>query len=358
MRKKIIGVLAATFIFAGIATVPTLGESMTPKIALIESKNITIYKDGRIIGTYHTFTENVADFLKENEIFLKDGRIVIYQDMNKLTDGSTMYIDFPDNKEEIEDKIRLENGIISVNVFIDDKYFTYDTSNTKQVKDIVKELSLRDGTDYYYVDGDSTDALYDQMEIKLLSRNEELFTTTSRLPFEIDYIDTEDLPEGNEEVISEGIDGEVSITTKVVFYGGEEYLRKVIGEDVTLAPINKVVRRGVAKSVETPQGKLKYSNVITMNASAYTPGYESTGKNPGDAGYGKTATGSTATKGIVAVDPNVIALGTKVYIPGYGVAVAADTGGAIVGNKIDLCYDSLTDAVNFGRRNIKVYILK
>ncbi len=359
MRKKFIGVLAAaSFAFVGLATVPTLGDSVTPAISLVESKNITVYKDGRIIGTYHTFTENVEDFLKENEIHVKDGRIVIYQDMEKLTDGSTMYIDFPDKKEEIEDKIKEENGIITVKVFIDDKSFDYDTSNTKQVKDIVKELSLRDDTDYYYVDGDSTDSLYDEMEIRLLSRSEEIFTATENLPFEIEYVDTEEIAEGKEEVITEGIDGQVTTTTKVVFYGGEEYLRKVISQEVTVPAVNKVIKRGVAKSVQTPEGKLQYSNVITMNASAYTPGFESTGKNPGDPGYGRTATGRTATKGVVAVDPSVIPLGTKVYIEGYGVAIAADTGGAIKGNKIDLCYDTVDEALGFGRRNVKVYVLK
>ncbi|MDD6164390.1 MAG: 3D domain-containing protein, partial [Anaerovibrio slackiae] len=60
---------------------------------------------------------------------------------------------------------------------------------------------------------------------------------------------------------------------------------------------------------------------------------------------------------IVAVDPDVIPLGTKVYIPGYGTAVAADTGGAIRGNKIDLCMESYGEAINFGRRSVEVYIL-
>uniref|UniRef100_UPI003864B31E 3D domain-containing protein n=1 Tax=Anaerovibrio slackiae TaxID=2652309 RepID=UPI003864B31E len=54
---------------------------------------------------------------------------------------------------------------------------------------------------------------------------------------------------------------------------------------------------------------------------------------------------------------DVIPLGTKVYIPGYGTAVAADTGGAIRGNKIDLCMESYGEAINFGRRPVEVYIL-
>jgi 3D (Asp-Asp-Asp) domain-containing protein len=59
----------------------------------------------------------------------------------------------------------------------------------------------------------------------------------------------------------------------------------------------------------------------------------------------------------VAVDPDVIPLGTRLYIPGYGLALAADTGGDIVGNRIDLCMEAHSDAWSFGRRMVKVYIL-
>ena len=58
----------------------------------------------------------------------------------------------------------------------------------------------------------------------------------------------------------------------------------------------------------------------------------------------------------MAVDPSVIPLGTNVFIPNYGHAVAADTGGAIVGNRIDLCMESFEDCYNFGRQNIEVFV--
>ena len=61
--------------------------------------------------------------------------------------------------------------------------------------------------------------------------------------------------------------------------------------------------------------------------------------------------------GMVSVDPNVIPLGSQLYIEGYGYAVAADTGGGIVGNRIDLAMDSVSDALNFGRRDVVVHVL-
>ena len=102
--------------------------------------------------------------------------------------------------------------------------------------------------------------------------------------------------------------------------------------------------------IETAEGYLPYSQAIDMEATAYLP--------TDGSGAGITATGIPATYGIVAVDPDVIPLGTKVYIPGYGEALAADTGGAIQGYKIDLCMESYGQAMDFGRRMITVFVLK
>ena len=102
--------------------------------------------------------------------------------------------------------------------------------------------------------------------------------------------------------------------------------------------------------VETSYGAINYTNVMSMEATAYLP--------TDGSGAGVTATGVRATYGVVAVDPRIIPLGSKVYIPGYGVALAADTGGAIKGYKIDLCMESYSECMRFGRRNVTVYVLE
>ncbi|MBV8638754.1 MAG: DUF348 domain-containing protein [Candidatus Eremiobacteraeota bacterium] len=73
---------------------------------------------------------------------------------------------------------------------------------------------------------------------------------------------------------------------------------------------------------------------------------------------GMTAIGRPAGHGIVAVDPSVIPLGTRLFIPGYGFAIAGDTGGAIHGNRIDLGFNSYSDAMRFGRREVTVYRIR
>ena len=94
-----------------------------------------------------------------------------------------------------------------------------------------------------------------------------------------------------------------------------------------------------------------YSKVLTVKATAYSknePGLNN-----------KTASGIdlNVNPNVIAVDRSVIPLGTKVYVEGYGYAIAGDTGGAIKGNKIDVHFNSLSDMNNWGVKTVKVYIL-
>lgn len=87
--------------------------------------------------------------------------------------------------------------------------------------------------------------------------------------------------------------------------------------------------------------------------------YYAFGKGGNDInGNGITAIGLRARKGIVAVDPKIIPLGTRLYIPGYGEALAADTGGWIKGGRIDLCFETLQECFWYGRRKIKIYLVE
>lgn len=94
---------------------------------------------------------------------------------------------------------------------------------------------------------------------------------------------------------------------------------------------------------------------MTLNATAYCP----CSKCCGSYANGYTASGMKAGYGVAAVDTRVIPLGTKLYVEGYGYCIAADTGGAIKGNRIDLCYGTHSAALasGFGHKNVKVYII-
>ena len=88
--------------------------------------------------------------------------------------------------------------------------------------------------------------------------------------------------------------------------------------------------------------------MIYVNATAYSA------EDPGNSSY--TASGTRVRYGVIAVDPSVIPLGTHVYIPGYGEAVAEDIGWAIQGNRIDVAFDTHEEALSFGRQDLEVYI--
>ena len=93
----------------------------------------------------------------------------------------------------------------------------------------------------------------------------------------------------------------------------------------------------------------------TLGRSIYV---EATAYSPFDPGLGSyTARGNVVRRGIIAVDPYFIPLGTRVYIPGYGEAIADDTGGAIRGNRIDIAFDTYEEAMHFGRQYMEIYIL-
>ena len=110
--------------------------------------------------------------------------------------------------------------------------------------------------------------------------------------------------------------------------------------------------QGAVIELETEVKRLEDIKVFTMEATAYTDDVQSQGK-----WVGQTATGMKPQVGVVAVDPRIIPLGTKLYVEGYGRAIAGDTGGAIEGHRIDLFMASRGEALRFGRRQIRVRIL-
>lgn len=97
--------------------------------------------------------------------------------------------------------------------------------------------------------------------------------------------------------------------------------------------------------IATPLATATGSRTLTVTSSGY-------------ALRGRTATGIPTAPGVVAVDPSVIPLGTRMSIPGYGIGIAADTGGAIQGNTIDLWFPTTADALQWGRRTVTITLLQ
>jgi 3D (Asp-Asp-Asp) domain-containing protein len=148
----------------------------------------------------------------------------------------------------------------------------------------------------------------------------------------------------------DGQQGSVKKTYRVTYKNGKPVSKELLKEERTEAePTLYLMGRS---GWTTSRSSFSRAKVMTMHASAYDPSPETIG--PG--ATGRTRMGLVATYGHVAVDPRVIPLGSLVFVEGYGFAIASDTGGAIKGNRIDLCYDDRSTALRFGRRTVKVHV--
>lgn len=222
-----------------------------------------------------------------------------------------------------------------------------------------------------YVPGENDSITSDGNTIEVVAHGDSNEVIQEKIERGVDYVDDSNLPKGEETVKDEGEDGIREVKVKIKYVNGTESERQTLSATVTKEPRNKVIARGTgAAPTAKPETATKtatvnegagtidghsYSRKITMTATAYSAAPEE------NAGYTVSAMGNPLRYGIVAVDPKVIPLGSKVYVTApdgswtYGVASAEDTGGAIKGNKIDLCYPNGGSA--FGRRSCVVYVL-
>lgn len=223
--------------------------------------------------------------------------------------------------------------------------------------------------------GEKDEIKKDANTIELISVEELTDVQYENVPYETKYVEDSSLAAGTTKVVCEGEDGIKALTYNVTLKNGQETGRELVAQDITDAPKNKVIAKGtkkaaaktVSQSLSSPStacesgGSIaghKYTKKITMTATAYSTDPSENG------GCSVTAMGSKLRHGIVAVDPKVIPLGSKLYIVAadgsweYGIASAEDTGGVIKGNKIDLCYEGSSSQVNkFGIRSCIVYVL-
>jgi 3D (Asp-Asp-Asp) domain-containing protein len=94
---------------------------------------------------------------------------------------------------------------------------------------------------------------------------------------------------------------------------------------------------------------------MRLNSPSYDDSFQSTGKNPGDTGYGITASRSVAATGTIAA-PKIYSFGTPMYIPGYGLGAVLDRGGAIRGSHIDVWFPTTQQSTQWGARHLQVTV--
>jgi len=177
------------------------------------------------------------------------------------------------------------------------------------------------------------------------------------IPRKTERISDARLDRGMSRVVREGSDGVME--QMILVRRGESGVlsETIMREWVSVTAEPKVIAVGTREPLRvlmTSRGSYTYRKSYNMIATGYEPSERSCGKYAD----GYTANGIKAAPGIVAVDPKVIPLRTKLYVEGYGPALAADVGGAIKGNRIDLFFNTVEEALRYGRRRVKVYVLE
>jgi 3D (Asp-Asp-Asp) domain-containing protein len=176
---------------------------------------------------------------------------------------------------------------------------------------------------------------------------------TAPIPFKTVFTMSSAVPAGSIGHGHQGVNGVLTKTFLAHYTNDHLDSRHLISKVVTKKPVNQEtvggIRTRMAAALPSRSGSYHRLRAITMTATGYSP-YEGSGS-------GRCATGMRAGYGVVAVDPRVIRLGTRLYVEGYGYAVAGDTGGAIKGRRIDLGHTTRREAMNVGRRSVKVWVL-
>ncbi|MGJ9460240.1 ubiquitin-like domain-containing protein [Oceanobacillus sp. CF4.6] len=315
------------------------------------AKEVTVSIDGEE-ESYYTTAETVDDFFTEANLSFTEQDAISHNTTEATEDGLHIEVltayEVTINDGGKEKRIWTTGG--TVENLLNKAEVKYDRKGEDKVKPALDEQITKT----------------DEISIVRVSEEEEVITET--VAYDTEKREDHSLLKGNEKVISEGKDGIVKKIYKIIKENNQEVKRELVKEDITES-VNEVVAIGTKE--EQPEPNLvtvasKKSNAstetssnhsgsksLTMTASAFTAGCSGCS--------GTTATGinlkANPNMKVIAVDPNVIPLGTRVWVEGYGEAVAGDTGGHIKGNRIDLHVPTKSDAYSWGVKTVQVKVL-
>jgi uncharacterized protein YabE (DUF348 family)/3D (Asp-Asp-Asp) domain-containing protein len=341
-------------------------------------KTITVAVDGKEYKVV-TFSSTYAKALESKAIAVGPEDKTSPSLTSKIEEGSTIKITRAANL-----KVNVDGKLVSV------------VSAEASVADMLSAEGIK-LSEYDKVSPSKDAQLKDGLEISIVRVTTSDITDVSPVAFETVTNADSTLKKGATKIVQDGVQGEKNTVTRVFYENGTEVSRSVVSEAVTKEPVNKVVASGTAAAgstattaapaattaakatstatASTPAaapaatvasaastvsdsrgGSLSYSKVFTMRATAYSE-EESSNTWGLQTASGIDAVWNPNGWSTIAVDPSVIPLGTKVYVEGYGYAIANDTGSAIKGNIIDCFFYKDVDMNAWGVRTVNVYIL-
>ena len=325
----------------GAGTVPDrLAKTVAAVAAPGPTKHVTLIHDG-LSETLETRAETADDLLVERNLVRAPEDALNVDPASPLTDGETV----------------VYRAAVPVTVVVDGAPCTVRTA-AANVAALLKAQAVPYDKHDSVAPAPSTGIENDAV---VIVRHVDAWTETVRKPLAAKVVKrwAFTLPAGRTKVLDPGKPGLAEVDYAVTRSPDRRTVRrtKLIAR-VLRAPRARIVAEGIGEYTALSEiasrgivGTLKLaSSALSMVATAYSAACAGCS--------GVTATGRPAGHGVVAVDPSVIPLGTHMFIPGYGHAVAGDTGGAIRGHRIDLGFSSNAQASRFGRRPITVYLIK
>lgn len=312
------------------------------EIDFTQAKEVTVVIDGEE-ETYETTAPTVGIFFEAEGI-----------DFNKYDEISVSPISLIDDGDTIEITTAIPVALTDGSEETEEIWTTAET-----VKELLEDQEIDYNKEKDKISPKLDTKLKEDTDVSITYVTTEKVEQEESIPFQVEYENDSSLEKGKEKVVKEGVEGKALKTYKVVFENGEEVSKKVIDEETVKKSKDKVVAVGTkaSKPKQAPVAK----NTSSKPSGGKTLTMESTAYGPDCAGCsGISATGMNLKGGgkVIAVDPSVIPLGSRVWVEGYGEAIAGDTGGAIKGNRIDVLMPSEAQAANnWGRRSVQVKIL-
>jgi uncharacterized protein YabE (DUF348 family) len=312
------------------------------------SKDVKVYDNGKPIAA-KIMGVDVEQALEQMEISVTPDDY-ISSSMDKVLDSHELNI------------ITIDRAV-PVNLKIDGELKTVMTYKDT-IQEVIEDNGINLGPLDRFEGVEPYDRVQEGMTIQVVRVTEEIIQEEEPILFTVEQQPNKTLNEGETRIVTKGENGIKANIYKITYEDGKPIDRAFVGEQIIKQAKNQVEEYGTVLNFRNSRGDLvRYSKVLNMKATAYTSSFEDTGKTPDHPAFGITYTGMRAREGMIAVDPKVIPLWTKVYVevpgpaPDYGFAIAADIGSAIKGNLIDLYFDSPSEVKKWGKRNVRVYIL-
>ncbi|MGL4521740.1 MAG: ubiquitin-like domain-containing protein [Bacilli bacterium] len=309
-------------------------EENAPKIRLTTIDDVELHVDGKVISV-PSAAVTVGEFLKEQNIELGEYDTITPKLDTPIVGNLT---------------VQIRRGVDVA--FLQGTSSKMITTSAETVGQLLAEQGIAVDVDDKIEP--SIDTLIEPgMKITFKNVEQSVMSKTETVPYKTVIKKDASLEAGKKKTSVKGKNGVAINQYEIIKENGKIISKKLVESNVTTKPVDEVVIQGTKKAIVKDVGIMEVGQEYVVEATAYSPFCN------GCSGItaGNINIRENPNMKVIAVDPRYIKLGTKVYVEGYGVAIAGDTGGAIKGKRIDILVPTEKAAYNWGRRNVKIRIL-